>query len=319
MRFSFAHLMVFVLFFSCSNKNNLKVDVSSVDAPFSLQRFDIEFYTANEKTLQSVKNKYPYLFPALLTDSLALAKINDPQEQDLFKESQLVFKDISKVDNSLSWLFKHVKYYDSQFSSPDVVTILSNIDYDHRVIYADTLLLISLDAYLGKNHPFYADFPAYIKQNTTKSHLIVDVANSIITKQVPKNTKRRFLDHIIYEGKKMKCLDFYLPEVTDHEKIGYSSDKLTWAVENEESVWMYFMDKNILFSTEQKLRQRFIENAPFSKFYTTEDSLSPGKIGVWLGWQIVTSYMKHNDVSLQELLEKDTDEIFKNSKYKPKK
>jgi len=33
----------------------------------------------------------------------------------------------------------------------------------------------------------------------------------------------------------------------------------------------------------------------------------------------VNSYMKHNDVSLQELLKMDEEEIFKKSKYKPKK
>jgi hypothetical protein len=67
------------------------------------------------------------------------------------------------------------------------------------------------------------------------------------------------------------------------------------------------------------LNQRFIEVAPFSKFYMNQDELSPGRIGVWMGWQIVNSYMKHNDVSLQELLKIDEDIIFTKSKYKPKK
>ena len=50
-----------------------------------------------------------------------------------------------------------------------------------------------------------------------------------------------------------------------------------------------------------------------------QDALSPGKIGVWIGWQIVRSYMKHNDVSLQELLKIDESDLFNKSKYKPKK
>ena len=88
---------------------------------------------------------------------------------------------------------------------------------------------------------------------------------------------------------------------------------------HEEQIWMYFIEKNLLFDTNSKLSQRFIDNAPFSKFYTAEDKATPGRIGVWLGWQIVTSYMQHNDVSLQELLKKDSEEIFNKSKYKPKK
>ena len=77
--------------------------------------------------------------------------------------------------------------------------------------------------------------------------------------------------------------------------------------------------KKILFSTETKLNKRFIENAPFSKFYLEADKASPGRIGVWVGWQIVRSYMEHNDVSLQELINIKPEDLFKKSKYKPKK
>ena len=124
---------------------------------------------------------------------------------------------------------------------------------------------------------------------------------------------------MIFEGKKMYLLDLYLPTISDQEKIGYSSDKFNWANANEQQIWMYFIDRKILFSTDFNLNARFLENGPFSKFYMEQDNLSPGKIGVWLGWQIVRSFMEKNDVSLQELLKMNEDEIFKKSNYKPKK
>ena len=124
---------------------------------------------------------------------------------------------------------------------------------------------------------------------------------------------------MIFEGKKMYLLDLYLPTISDQEKIGYSSDKFNWANANEQQIWMYFIDRKILFSTDLNLNARFLENGPFSKFYMEQDNLSPGKIGVWLGWQIVRSFMEKNDVSLQELLKMNEDEIFKKSNYKPKK
>ena len=46
-----------------------------------------------------------------------------------------------------------------------------------------------------------------------------------------------------------------------------------------------------------------------------QDNLSPGGVGIWVGWQIVTSYMKHNDVSLQQLLQINELDLFKKSKY----
>ena len=319
MRFCFVGLLVLFCFFSCSDKNKLKIDVSTIDAHFTIKRFDIDFYNATSETLPLIKAEYPYLFPKGFTDSLALSKIKDTIELELFAETQKVYKNISPLKDNLTTLFKHIKYYNPKFKEPDVVTMLTNIDYESRVIYADSLLLISLDNYLGNNHKFYADFPNYIKENNTKNHLIVDVGDEIIKQQIRPSQKRRFIDKMIYEGKKMVLLDAYLPHVSEQEKMGYSREKYNWAKANEEEIWMYFIDRELLFSTETQLNKRFLENAPFSKFYMEQDNLSPGRIGVWLGWQIVKSYMKKNDVSLQELLQKDEEEIFKKSNYKPKK
>ncbi len=320
MRFLFTILMVLCLFFSCSGKYENKIDLSTIKVNFTVKRFDVDFYNATKENLHKVKQKYPYLFPKEFTDSLSLIKIKDIQEQELFAETQKLYKDFSSEQNQLETLFKHVKYYNSQFREPNIVTMLSNIDYDSRVIYADSLLLISLDVYLGKNHPFYGDYPKYIKENNTKEHIVVDVADAIINQQVyPYNYNRSFIDKMILEGKKMYALDVYLPAISDKEKTGFDLEKLNWAEANEEEIWMYFIDKKLLFSTDTKLNNRFLENAPFSKFYMEKDNLSPGKIGVWMGWQIVKSYMKHNDVSLQKLLNTREEEIFNKSKYKPKK
>jgi gliding motility-associated lipoprotein GldB len=319
MRFFFAFLMVLLLFFSCSDKNENKVDVSMINVNFFVERYDVDFYNATKETLPKVKEKYPYLFPEVFSDSLSFSKINDKQEQELFTETQKIYNDFSYVENQLESLFKHVKYYNPVFSSPKVVTMLTNIDYDSRVIYADSLLLISLDVYLGIDHKFYGDYPKYIRENNSKNHIVVDVAEAIVNKQISLLKTRSFVEKMIYEGKKMYLLDAYLPTISDKEKIGYADDKLLWAEVNEEQIWMYFVEKNLLFSTDTKLNKRFLENAPFSKFYMEQDNLTPGRIGVWVGWQIVKSYMKHNDVSLQELLKINEIDLFNKSKYKPKK
>ncbi len=75
----------------------------------------------------------------------------------------------------------------------------------------------------------------------------------------------------------------------------------------------------MLFDTDTELSERFINEAPFSKFYIANDKDSPGRIGVWFGWQIVQSYIKNNDVTIQEMLATPNEIIFKKSKYKPRK
>ncbi|APG65439.1 gliding motility lipoprotein GldB [Tenacibaculum todarodis] len=313
------YFLLALLFLSCDKESKTIVDVSDVSANFSVNRFDVDFYSSTKDNLQTLKNKYPLLFPKGVQDSVWVNKINNKDEQELFVETQKEFKGITSLKEQLTSLFKHVKYYNPKFVAPNVITMLTNIDYDNRVIYADSLLLISLDAYLGKNHEFYGSYPQYIKQNNTKEHIIVDVANSVIEKQVLANTERTFLGKMIIEGKKMYLLDAYLPKVSDNEKAGYSQEKFNWAVANEEQIWKYFVEKDLLYSTDAKLDKRFMDLAPFSKFYLAEDNKSPGQIGGWIGWQIVRSYMQNNDVSLRQLLQLDTETIFKKSKYKPRR
>jgi len=59
---------------------------------------------------------------------------------------------------------------------------------------------------------------------------------------------------------------------------------------------------------------------PFSKFRLELDSESPGRLGRYVGWQIVRAFMDKNpEVTLTELLDIPADEIFKKSNYKPEK
>jgi gliding motility-associated lipoprotein GldB len=319
MRFFQGVLIVLITFFSCTKDKIANVDVSKIEAPFSVDRFDVDFYSANQKSLPKVKEKYLFLFPKEITDSLSIAKITSKDEQELFTETQKVYKDFSSIENQLTTFFKHVKHYNRSFKAPKVITMLTNIDHQRRITYVDSLLIISLDVYLGKKHQFYSSYPKYIKENNSKEHLLVDVANAIIEKQVFYNNDRSFIGKMIHEGKKMHLLDLYLPGLSDKEKSGYEYDKLEWAKANEEQIWMYFIEKKLLYSTDTKLNKRFLENAPFSKFYMEQDNLSPGRVGVWLGWQIVSSYIKYNDVSLQELLKISATDLLEKSNYKPKK
>jgi len=94
---------------------------------------------------------------------------------------------------------------------------------------------------------------------------------------------------------------------------------LLWCQQNESEMWKYFINNKILYDTDVKLMQRFVSVGPYSKFYLEIDNESPGRVGQWLGWMIVRSYMENNDVTMQKMLATDAKEIFDNSKYKPKK
>ena len=117
----------------------------------------------------------------------------------------------------------------------------------------------------------------------------------------------------------MYMKELLLPEVSDALKMNYTEEQLKWIEANETQVWKHFVESKYLYDNDPKLVARFIQRAPFSKFYLELDQESPGSVGVYIGWQIVRSYMKNNNVTLQELTLKDAKTIFEQSKYKPKK
>jgi len=313
-------IVAIVLLFAISCKKEIakKVDVSNIKVTVSVDRFEQKFYEADETTLPSLKKEFPYLFP-IQNDSIWLNKIKDKEERELYKKSQAVFGDFENEKAQIEDLFKHVKYFHPNFEPPKIITLITNLDYQNKIVYADSLLFVSLDMYLGKKSEVYQDFPVYLSQNFDKSQLVVDMASAISDRYFTADKSRQFLNMVIGAGKKMYMIDSYLPSVSDAEKIGYNEAEYEWALTNESQIWKYFIEKKVLYSTDSGLYDRFMANAPFSKFYIDIDKESPGRIGVWLGWQIVRSYMKNNEVTLQQLLQTDAKEIFKKSKYKPKK
>lgn len=319
MRNYFLFFLLSVFFISCNDESGNVIDTSAIQVDLKVDRFDVDFYDFKGRDLESLKKKYSFLFPKNTPDSVWIAKIKDKEEQELYIETQKIYKDFSNVEKELTKLFKHIIYYNPEFQAPNIITVLSNIDYEYRIVYADILLFISLDVYLGKEHSFYNDYPNYIKENNIPQRIVIDVANKIIDGQIEVSNNRSFLHKMITEGKRLYLLDLYAPWKPDDLKIGYSKDKMEWTKTNEEQVWKYFIENSILYSTDTKLNKRFLDDAPFSKFYLAEDTNSPGRIGQWLGWQIVRSFMEKNDVSLQTLLSMDEEEIFKKSNYKPRK
>ena len=128
-----------------------------------------------------------------------------------------------------------------------------------------------------------------------------------------------FLDEMIYFGKQLYLKDLWIPFKSNSEKIGYSVSEYEWSEDNEFYIWQYFVENELLYQTDRKLLGRFIVAAPFSRFNLELDSESPGRLGQYIGWQIVKSYMNNNSTSVLEMLQMDPQEIFNNAKFKPKK
>jgi len=311
-------ILLMVIITSCNNKNKLTINTKNIAVKVSVKRFDQMFFKVTPKTLPKLKSAFPYLFPAMNPDSVWLNKLKNPDFKYLYKETQKVFPDFKNQTKLLTDLFKHVKYYYPKFKAPKVVTLISELDLSHQVIYADSLLLISLDTYLGSNNKVYAGYPKYLRLTYDKRFLLTDVAKAISLRSVPKQDSRSFISSCIQQGKLLYQSKSFVPDLQDSILLKNTKNQLLWAKNNQEFVWKYFISKKLIFNNNKDLLNRFIYKAPFSKFYLDIDQNTPGSIGSYIGYEIVSAFMKNNNVSLRKMIITPNEILFKKSKYKPR-
>ena len=308
-----------IAIWSCQDQSGLSKEIEKIPVDFKVERFDQKFARITPEELPQIKAEYPFLFPERFPDSVWIEKINDTIQQEINEEVGEIFSDFTSEEEQLHSLFQHIKYYYPSFEAPTVVTITSEVDYKNKVLLTPEYLFIALDTYLGKDHKFYLGIQEYLKKNFEKNQIIQDVAAEFAKEKVPQPESKTFLANMIYYGKILYLKDLWLPETTDHEKIGYTGEELEWAKNNEAQIWRYFVERELIFDSDTQLYSRFLYPAPFSKFYLELDSEAPAMLGQYIGWEIVRAYMDEYEVSLQEMLNTDAETIFNKAKYKPKK
>jgi uncharacterized protein YjaZ len=98
-------------------------------------------------------------------------------------------------------------------------------------------------------------------------------------------------------------------------KTGYTKNQLEVCYKNEETIWSYFVQNDLLYVSDPSILKDYMNDAPKTEAFGAE---SPGFIGQFVGWQIVKKWMGKNEkVTLQQLMEANPKMIFDQAKYKP--
>jgi hypothetical protein len=77
------------------------------------------------------------------------------------------------------------------------------------------------------------------------------------------------------------------------------------------------VEKEVFYNTMKSVKQKYIEERP--KTIEIGDQC-PGRIGVWIGWQIIDEYARRNSTgnNLSTLMQLDNaQQIFVASKFRP--
>lgn len=320
MQIRFYIILIFgLILLSCDEESKVEKEIANIEADFTVERFDKAFFEAKPNDLPKLKSAYPFFFSKHVPDSVVIHKMNDTLQHELLSEVQQKFPDFKTSKEELRGLFQHLRYFDKTFKLPRVITLTNDVAYRDKIIVNDSLVLIALDNYLGAEHTFYQNISMYISANMQKNQIVADVANGYAEKYIFQTNRKTLLEEMIYFGKLLYFKDVMIPFKTDAEKIGYTEAQIKWAEANESPIWSYFIEKELLYSTDPKLPSRFIADAPFSKFYLELDNESPGRLGQYLGWQIVKAYAATSNKDVMTILQTEPEVIFNNAKFKPKK
>jgi len=312
-------VVILLCFLSCEKDSKVEKEIAKIDIDVQVERFEKLFAEASPKDLPKLKAQYPFMFSRQYHDSIWIARMQDTLQQEMFSETQKKYANFTEINDDIKSLFQHLKYYYPAFRSPRVITLINDVEYRNKTIVTDSIALIAIDNYLGSNHMFYGNIQKYIRQNFEAPQIVSDLATEYAQQQIYQPSRKSLLDEMVYFGKILYFKDVMIPFKSDAEKIGYTQEELDWAIENEPNIWQFFVERELLFETDPKLAGRFINPAPFTKFNLELDAESPGRLGQYIGWQIVKAYMENNDADFNDMLQMDATELFNKSKFKPRK
>jgi len=236
--------------------------------------------------------------------------------QVLFDEIDKKYTDFSEVEKELSLLFRRVKFYYPEFNTPQVVTFASGFGgYD--LVMSKDLIIIGLDYFLGKDAKFKPnDFPEYILKHYEKENITSKIAYFIAQRYAEENLKDdSMLAQMIFHGKVYEFTKTMMPCAADSIILEYSNEDLELSSKLDGFTWSHFQKNKLFFTSDNTIITKYIDNRP----HTLEiGEKCPGRIGRWLGYELVKSYVDNNNVSIQELMKtNDAKLIFNKSKYKP--
>lgn len=329
---------IILMFFSLNSchKTSQKIKIETSDKnriEIKIKRFDKDLIQIDRNnSLSSVKEiykKYPdflplYTFNILEIDAkdtikvskLFLQFVSDTAFEKVNTKVLETFNDVTDIEKDLSDAFSIIHQTFPEITIPQIHFYVSG--FNRAVMMTDNILAVGTDFYLGEDYAPYKEFTYdYLLHNMRREMISIDITTAFLFKNFGFDAKQnRLIDNMLYRGKILYVASQIMSEKKTKDILGYSTSQMEWAEKNESEIWKALVGQKHLFSTDVQLIGKYINDAPFTAPITQE---SPGRLGVYIGWKIVDSYMKNNkDVSLKNLIKTiDYQKMLEISGYRP--
>ena len=325
-------IVLTLLLVGCLESNRFHLANFEQPVEVRINRFDLDFIALDTADMVSgliaLEQNYPAFYPVFLSDVLMMHEedtienanqisnfLQDTTFSRVHQQVKSIFQDTRELENQLSTAFSYLNHYFPDLQLPEIYFFVSG--FNHQFVLNDSILGIGSDLYLGADFPLYGDITyEYLIRNMRKEMLVTDILNTLLHAKFRFSDDVNLLNTMLYEGKILYLKSILMPKVRPELIMGYSKAQIDWCVKYEKQIWTTILEKKHLYSTDYMLINQYINTAPFTAPVSAE---SPGRLGAWVGWQIVQKYMQNNkEVDLEELMSGNNyQSILEKSLYRP--
>lgn len=319
------HLMIsMVLLIGCKNKT-CREAIDPIPTELNVVRIEEKMFKAtSSKEVETILQEYPDFARFFLdskdypSDAILAGKlfnlIQNPAIDTLYQESMDAFANLEALVTNLEESIGRLKAYYPQTKTPVVYTTVSGLYKD--LFITNDHIMIGMDFFVGENATYPPqEIPNYILRRYDTKHLPANVMQFISSQYISPSKGETMLAEMIDHGKSYYLLSKILPCTPEHILMGYTPEEWNDSFENDAIIWANFVENELLYETNHEMKQKFLGERP--NVYEIGEKC-PGRIGRWLGWQIVNSYVIKTGASVQDLMsETDPTKVFRLSQYKP--
>lgn len=308
----------------CGGDAPPKVDIAGTELAIRLERLDRDLFHAPPDSLASMSLRahatYGEFYRIYIEDILQGAPLGDPRLPLVLRRfvTDPDWSDVQlAIDSVLGDMEQERKLFESAFKRlkvlfPDSLVpriVVFNSGFNFGIVPTDSVLGIGAEWFIGKDHPVIGylapeAFPQYVKDRMEPPMLVPSAVKGWLLVHYTRDIEGAdVLTNLVEVGKVMALLDALLPEVDAHLKFAFSAKQLEWCQANEQEVWREIVANEKLFSRKGIDVGRLMNDGPFTNGLPRE---SPGHIGEWVGYRMVSAYMKANpDVTFAQLFAMD--------------
>jgi len=245
-----------------------------------------------------------------------LAFITHPDMREAYDSVVIEFADFSTIEQDLQNAFGQFSICFPDYEIPSITTFFGGFTYG--VSSFENNVAIGLEHFLGEKSKFYnlLSHPEYLKFQKQKRFIVPNVMEVWCNRNFQHLVSGRdFLSQMIYKGKVMYFINTILPNTLDADKFRFTDEQMQWVIENEATIWTYFIEQDLLFSYQEKDYRSLLNYSPFAKGMPQD---APARVAYYIGYKMIEQYMNTHDITVEELMFlTDSKQLLQESKYKP--